>query len=162
MHVPACPKDSQAGEQTEEGLEIARFLKESAYTKGVGFVYLLLGHRSRIHYHGGVLVNAVLLQSPKHCQPIENRHAIIEDDDTRFTLGPVVKPPLSFETIEDLLAVLGYNQFIFELRRVEGASYKEDVILVVFPEQYPAAMWHIVKVYARWCALALRNVVGGG
>jgi len=47
---------------------------------------------------------------------------------------------------QNLLSVPSNNQFVFDLGRLEGASYKYDVVRVVFAEQYPAALWHIVKV----------------
>ena len=146
MDIPSRPKQSQARKNLDERVKIARLFHKRAYSQFVGFVDLLPRHCSGIHHHRNMFVDWVLLEVAQHRQPIHHRHAMIEDDDVRLALGPITKFPLPFEAIEHFLSISGHDLIAFQLGGIEGAFYKEDVIGVIFPEEYPAAMWHIVKV----------------
>lgn len=146
MDVASGPKESKAGKDSDEGLEIARFFHKCAYSQLVSLVDLLARHRPGIHHHRHMFVTGMLLEPPKHCQPIHDGHAMIEHDDTRLALRPITKLSFAFQTVEHFLAIPGHDRIAFHLRGIECALYKEDVIGVIFPEEYPAAMWHMVKV----------------
>jgi hypothetical protein len=84
---------------------------------------------------------------------IENNHAWL-------SLGPINEFTFAFEAIQNFPPVGRDDEFGFDLADFERPPYKEDVILVVFAEEDPAVMWHMVKVQAACCELLLENVPG--
>ena len=71
---------------------------------------------------------------------------MIEHDDARLALRPIAKFSFALKTVEHFLSIAGDDRVAFDVSRIERPFYKDDVIGIIFPEEYPAAMWHIVKV----------------
>ena len=71
---------------------------------------------------------------------------MIEHNNAGLALGPVAKFSVAFEAVEHFLSIAGDDRVAFDVSRIERPFYKEDVIGIIFPEEYPAAMWHIVNV----------------
>ena len=146
MDVAASPKQSQAREEPNESLEISRLFHERAHTQLIGPIDLLPCHRARIHYDRNMFIDRMLFQKPQHGQPVHNRHPMIEHEDARLALRPIAKFSLALKTVEHFLSIAGDDRVAFDVSRIERPFYKDDVIGIIFPEEYPAAMWHIVKV----------------
>ena len=64
----------------------------------------------------------------------------------RFALRTLVEFPGPVQAIKNLLPIAGNDDLMLDFAMFESPSYKDDVIRVVFAEEYPAVMWHIVKV----------------
>lgn len=146
VNVPARPKEPQAGKQADKSLKVSRLFHKSAHPQLVRLVNLLARHRPGIHHYRNMLVDRMLLQPAQHCQPVHNRHPVIQNDDTRLAFGPIAKSSFPFQTVEHFLSIASDHRIAFDLRGIKRPFYKEDVIGVIFPEEYPAAMWHIVNV----------------
>jgi hypothetical protein len=93
-----------------------------------------------------MLVNEMVFERTKNGKSVHHGHAMVEYDDAGFAVGAIAKFSFALEAIENLLTVVGDEEFVFDFAVLESALYKDDVIRVVFAEQYPAAMWHIVNV----------------
>src|SRR6476646_10684391 len=102
----------------------------------------------------------MFLQALEHSQAAQDGHAMIENNHAGLSLGPILEFAVPFQAIQNLLPVGRDDEFVFDLSGFERSPYKEDVIRVVFAEEDPTVMWHIVKVQAACCELLLENVPG--
>jgi hypothetical protein len=93
-----------------------------------------------------MLVNEMVFERTENGKSVHHGHAMVENDDAGFAFGAIAKLTFAVEAIENFLTVAGNEEFVFDFAVFESALYKDDVIRVVFPEEYPAAMWHIVNV----------------
>src|SRR5258707_284857 len=112
MHVAVSPKEAEAGEKTDECFEIARFLHKSADTKFVGLVNLFPGHRAGVHHHWDMFVDRMFFKPSQNSKAIQDRHPMIENDDTWFAGRTVAEPAFAFQTIQDFLTIASHDQLV--------------------------------------------------
>jgi hypothetical protein len=71
---------------------------------------------------------------------------MVQNDDARFALRTVTESAVPIKAIEHFLSMAGNHELVLDFAMFKSSFYKDDVIRVVFAEEYPAVMWHMVKV----------------